>query len=350
MGSAMNQQSTYLPLIQSLLNSPRDEQTAILQNNLELIDDNFASVLREWATQTLAKIKSKEAYKVADNLYDFNVTISSFPQGSRANNIEIAIACLDVGLTIFTRETASKKWAMFQTILTIFTRETASKKWAMFQNSLGIKYNDRIRGDRGENIEKAIECYEAALQVLTHQALPQQWAMTQNNLGLAYKDRIRGDRGENIERAIECYQAALQVLTHQALPQQWATTQNNLAIAYSDRIRGDRGENIERAIECYQAALQVRTRQALPQQWAMTQENLAYAYQEQGLISEAIKYFKSSLEIFKPDALPLSCLKAARNLGNTAFDIEQWETAIFGYEKAIESVEQSREWVTSDNP
>jgi hypothetical protein len=26
-----------------------------------------------------------------------------------------------------------------------------------------------------------------------------------------------------------------------------------------------------------------------------------------------------------------------------------WETAIFGYEKAIEAVEQSREWITSDN-
>ncbi|MCC3493811.1 MAG: tetratricopeptide repeat protein [Microcoleus sp. PH2017_16_JOR_D_A] len=31
--------------------------------------------------------------------------------------------------------------------------------------------------------------------------------MTQNNLGSAYSDRIKFDRGENIERAIECYQA-----------------------------------------------------------------------------------------------------------------------------------------------
>ena len=96
-------------------------------------------------------------------------------------------------------------------------------------------------------------------------------------------------------------------------------------------------------------ALLVRTRAAFPQDWATTQENIAYAYQEKGLIPEAIKYLKSSLEIFKPDALPLSCLKAARNLGNTAFGIEQWETAIFGYEKAIEAVEQSREWIASEN-
>ena len=228
----------YLTLIQSLLNSPDDEKITILQANLELIDDNFAQYLRKWATQTIAEMESEEAYKFADNLYSLNITISSFPLGSRAANIEIAIACLEVGLIIF-------------------TREAYPKDWGYNQNSLGIRYSDRIREDRAENIEKAIACYELALLV--------------------------------------------------------------------------------------------RTRAAFPQDWAMTQENIAYAYQEKGLIPEAIKSFKLSLEIFKPDALPLSCLKAARNLGSIAFDIEQWETAIFGYEKAIEAVEQSREWIDSQN-
>ena len=50
----MNEKQIYLALIQSLLNSPEDEQIAILQNNLELIDDKFTLFLREWATQTLA--------------------------------------------------------------------------------------------------------------------------------------------------------------------------------------------------------------------------------------------------------------------------------------------------------
>lgn len=227
----------YLTLIESLLTCPSDEETAILQANLELLDEEFAGYLREWATQTLGNLDADQAYNGANILYGLNITFSSFQQGSRASNIEIAIACLDMGLTIF-------------------TRAAYSQDWAMFQNSLGIKYSDRIKGERGDNLERAIAFYEAALQV--------------------------------------------------------------------------------------------RTRDAFPQDWATTQENLAYAYQEKGLISEAIKYFKSSLEIFKPDALPLSCLKAARNLGNIAFDIEQWETAIFGYEKAIEAVEQSREWVTSD--
>ncbi|MGB8690948.1 MAG: hypothetical protein WCD53_26995 [Microcoleus sp.] len=107
----MNEKQTYLALFQSLLNSPRDEQIAILQANLELIDDNFARILREWATQTMAEIESEEAYKIADTLYSFNLTISSFPLGSRATNIEIAIACLEVGLIIFTRELYPIDWA-----------------------------------------------------------------------------------------------------------------------------------------------------------------------------------------------------------------------------------------------
>ena len=76
--------------------------------------------------------------------------------------------------------------------------------------------------------------------------------MTQNNLANAYNDRIRGDRADNIEQAIEHYELALKVRTQKDFPADWAMTQNNLANAYSDRIRGDRADNIEQAIEHYQ--------------------------------------------------------------------------------------------------
>ncbi|MBD1829940.1 CHAT domain-containing protein [Microcoleus vaginatus GB1-A2] len=550
----------YLTLIQSLLTCPSEEEIPILQANLELLDDNFARSLREWATQTLGKLDADKAYNHANILYNLNIDFSSLQQGSRASNIEIAIACLDIGLTIFTREAYSEKWAMFQNslgnkysdrikgergenidraiafyeaalqvrtrdvfpqqwamthnnlatayrnkikgergenieraiafyeaalqvytrdafpqdwamthnnlanayrnrikgergeniekaialyeaalqvrtrdafpqqwamtqnnlanayysrikgergeniesaiafyeaalqvytrdafpqdwattqnnlaaaysdrikgergeniemaiafyeaALQVRTRAAFPQDWAMTQNNLAAAYSDRIKGERGENIERAIAFYEAALQVYTRDAFPQNWAMTQNNLAIAYRNRIKGERGENIEMAIAFYEAALQVRTRAAFPQDWADTQNNLAVAYSNRIKGERGENIEKAIALYEAALQVSTRPAFPQDWAMTQENIAYAYCEQGLIPEAIKCFELSLEIFKPDALPLSCLKAGRSLGNLGFAENLWETAIFGYEKAIQAVEQSREWITSDN-
>ncbi len=179
----------------------------------------------------------------------------------------------------------------------------------MTQNNLAIAYSNRIKGERAKNIEKAIPFYQAALKVYTRDAFPQDWAMTQNNLANAYYSRIKGERGKNIEKAIAFYEAALQVYTRDAFPQDWAMTQNNLAIAYYSRIEGERGENIEKAIALYEAALKVRT----------------------------------------PTALPIDCLETGRNLGNLGFAESLWETAIFGYEKAIEAVEQSREWITSDN-
>jgi CHAT domain-containing protein len=53
-----------------------------------------------------------------------------------------------------------------------------------------------------------------------------------NNLATAYSDRIRGERAENIERAIEGYQQALEVMTRQAMPNEYRRTQRNLARLY----------------------------------------------------------------------------------------------------------------------
>ncbi|MEG5025784.1 CHAT domain-containing protein, partial [Microcoleus sp. AT8-A3] len=215
--------------------------------------------------------------------------------------------------------------------------------------------SDRIREDKAENLEKAIACYELALEVYTSAAFPQQWAMTQNNLAIAYKDRIREDKAENLEKAIACYDLALEVRTRADFPQDWAQTQNNLAIAYRNRIREDKAENIEKAIACYDLALEVYTRADFPQQWAMTQNNLAIAYSDRiredkaENIERAIKLFEAALQVRTPTALPIQCLNTGGSLGDLGFAESLWETAIFGYEKAIEAVEQSREWITSQS-
>ena len=380
----MNQprRQAYLTLIESLLTCPSEEQTAILQANLELLDDDFAEYLREWAAETLPNLDADRAETCANILHNLNREISSIQQGSHRSNIEIAIACLDIGLTMFTRKADSEKWARFQNSLGIAycsrmkgdrgenikraiaffeaalqvrTREAFPQDWATTQNNLASAYLYRIKGDSGENIERALALYEAALEIYTRAAFPQEWAMTQHNLGEAYRNRIKGERGENIEKAIAFYEAALQVYTRPAFPEYWAGTQNNLANAYYSRIQGDRGENIESAIVFYEAALQVYTRQAFPQDWAQTKNNLANSYYSKikgdrgENIERAIKCHKEALEFRTPTTLPLDCLQTGRNLGYLGFAESLWETAIFGYEKAIEAVEQSREWITSDN-
>ncbi|MEG4066522.1 CHAT domain-containing protein, partial [Microcoleus sp. Pol11C2] len=254
----------------------------------------------------------------------------------RAENIERAIAC-------------------YQLALEVCKRADFPQEWATTQNNLAAAYSNRIREDRAENIERAIACYQLTLEVCKRADFPQEWATTQNNLAAAYSNRIREDRAENIEKAIACYQLALEVLTRADFPQQWAGIQNNLAAAYSFRIREDKAENIERAIACCQLALEVCTRADFPQEWAGIQHNLAAAYSfriredKAENIKRAIDCYQLALEVHTPTTLPLDCLNTARNLGDLGFAVNLWETAIFGYEKAIEAVEQSREWIASDN-
>ena len=92
----MNQprSQAYLTLIESLLTWDRDKQTAILQANLELLDDEFAEYLREWATETMPDLDAEQAETRAKILYNLDIRFSSLQQGSRRSNIEIAIACL----------------------------------------------------------------------------------------------------------------------------------------------------------------------------------------------------------------------------------------------------------------
>ncbi|MEG5111729.1 CHAT domain-containing protein, partial [Microcoleus sp. A2-C5] len=129
-----------------------------------------------------------------------------------------------------------------------------------------------------DNLEKAIEFYQAALTVYKLEDFPEKWAMTQNNLANAYSDRINGSRADNLEKAIEFYQAALTVYKLEDFPEDWAGSQNNLANAYLYRINGSRADNLEKAIEFYQAALTIRTREAFPQNHAETLSNLGYLY------------------------------------------------------------------------
>ena len=68
--------------------------------------------------------------------------------------------------------------------LTILSSENESYQWARGQNALGLIYTDILADDRGENLLKAIACYEAALRVQREDTLPHEWAETLTNLGI----------------------------------------------------------------------------------------------------------------------------------------------------------------------
>jgi tetratricopeptide (TPR) repeat protein len=172
--------------------------------------------------------------------------------------------------------------------------------------------------------------------------------MVQSNFGAAYRKRIRGDKAENLETAIRCYNAALEEHTCERFPEDWAGLQNNLGNAYRERIQGDRAENLEQALSCFNIALEVYTRESFPQDWAMIQNNLALTYYEQGQIELAIACFRAALEICTPITFPYDCLQYGGNLGDKAFAAGFWVEAIEGYRVAIEVIEQTRAFASTE--
>jgi CHAT domain-containing protein len=245
-------------------------------------------------------------------------------------------------------ENLEQALACYQDALQVRTFDAFPVDWSTTQNNLGDSYLNRIRGDKAENLELALACLREALKVYTFDAFPVEWAMTQNNLGDSYLNRIRGDKAENLELALACYQNALKVYTFDAFPVEWAMTQNNLGDSYLNRIRGDKAENLELALACHQNALQVRTFDAFPVDWAMTQNNLANAYCDRikGDKAEnlewAIACFQDALQVRTFDAFPVDWAGTQNDLGNSYLNrirgdkAENLEWAIACYQDALQ--------------
>jgi hypothetical protein len=83
-------------------------------------------------------------------------------------------------------------------------------------------------------------------------------------LGCAYYYRLRGNRADNLDLAIDCYREALKVRTRESFSNEWATTRNNLGVAYLYRINGAETDNIEEAIRHFRAALEIYTPEQFP--------------------------------------------------------------------------------------
>ncbi|MBD1884535.1 CHAT domain-containing protein [Microcoleus vaginatus] len=360
----------------------------ILKQRQHLLNARFAETLQQVA-QTLISQNPEAIEFIVALIENLSNHIKNFPLGSIANNIEIALTGYQI--VLHNRQPGSEKFAQtqnnlavayysringsraenleraiefYEAALTVRTLEDFPEKWAMTQNNLAAAYYSRINGSRAENLERAIEFYEAALTVYTLEDFREDRAMTQNNLAAAYYSRINGSRAENLERAIEFFEAALTVRTLEAFPEKWAMTQNNLAIAYSDRINGSRAENLERAIEFFEAALTVYTLEDFPEKWAGTQNNLAIAYSNRikgsraENLERAIEFFEAALTVrtledFREDwAMTQNNLAIAYSNRINGSRAENLEQAIEFFEAALTvyTLENFPEkWATTQN-
>lgn len=370
-----------LQIFQAIRNNRQNLQAVypLLSANLEKLDDNFLPFFDTWATVKLSTVDSQEAKIRAVDIALFSGLIQQFPLGDRAINLEIAIKGYELVSEIFNQQEKSlekllraetlcnfslayknrirgnrgenleKAISVCRQALAMDTRKQFPQLWASIHNNLGGSYKHRILGQKADNLEEAIRHFKAALEVLTHEATPSEWAKLQHNLGDAYLHRILGDRAENIEVGIKYIETALQVYTKELFPPDWANAQNTLAFAYHERIRGDRAENREKAIAYFKAALQVLTREAFPQFWAQTQMNLASVYRDRirGNQAEnleiAIATYESALQVATKEAFPREWAKTQNNLGMAYSQVhhpEYQEQAIAAYEAALQVYSQ----------
>jgi tetratricopeptide (TPR) repeat protein len=125
--------------------------------------------------------------------------------------------------------------------------------------------------EREQAVEDAIAALEAARPLALQ---PAQQHDVLLGLGLAFGERVRGDRAENLDRAVAFLRAALEVLDGTAPAEVVALTKTNLAWALLRIERGDRTAALTEAADLCRAALRYRNSARNAMNWAHTQINL----------------------------------------------------------------------------
>lgn len=209
--------------------------------------------------------------------------------GNKADNIEKAIEAVANSLTVRSRELPSGEKPIENPI-------------AGLQEKIEKNIDPSGIGDLGKSISDAMELAlnaekkgAGAMVVLA----PDGWAQSQNNFGEAYLKRIKGDRADNIERAIAAYEAALTLWTREAYPAGWARAQTNLGEALAKRVRGDRKTNLDRAIAVHRAALAIHTTQAFPREHHVTARLLGQALMASQDWQAALEAFETARSSFR---------------------------------------------------
>ena len=364
-------------VLQKILQGKDDGQImSFLEANLDKLDNNFAKVLRSWATTKLSPVELMQLENAAAIII-FSNLIQQLRFGSRANYLEIAITSYKVVAPVFTHKVSPRTWAetqnnmgsaycnriygeqaenleqalcCYKAALQVYTKEKFTKDWAWTLNLLGTVYHDRLRDNQEKNLEKAICCYKAALQVYTKIKFFQGLADTNNNLGNAYCQRIRGNKEDNLEWAIGCYESALQIYTQnkEKFLKEWILTQSNLGNAYSNRIRGNSKENIDLAISSYQTALTICIPEVFPEEWATLQNNLGNTYRHCSQNNKienfevAIRCYLDALKVRTRSNFPRHYAETQFNLGITYQDTQQFDNSYTAFAAAIETVESLR--------
>ncbi|MDB9435024.1 CHAT domain-containing tetratricopeptide repeat protein [Microcystis aeruginosa] len=229
-------------------------------------------------------------------------------------------------------------------------------------NNLGNAYSTQaeLGKDPVANLARAIAAYTEATTIRRQPGLERDLAQTLHNLGNAYvtQAELGKEPVVNLERAMAALKEAATIRREMGLERDLAQTLANLGNAYC--VQAQLGKepvaNLERAIAAYTEATTIFRQPGLERDLAGTLTNLGVAYLTQAQLGKepvanlerAIANYREALSFLNPALLPADTLRTGRSLGNLGFQQGWWDIAIEGYSAAVEAVEQSRAWATSE--
>jgi tetratricopeptide (TPR) repeat protein len=205
---------------------------------------------------------------------------------------------------------------------------------------LALAYSDRIKGDRAENIESAIQAYQLALEVYRCDAFPEQWAMTQSNLASALTAKAALlDRPDDLDVAIELFQSALQVAVVGGTC--FIDGHYRLGNALSQRYEHRQNPtDLEQALQAYKTALDYINpehydRQQMWQALPTTQSILGGRLVRDGQWQQGLQLLLNSVNLLQHSDDQLAHAKALFLTARAHETLSDWENAQLYYRDAL---------------
>ncbi|MFM7909394.1 MAG: CHAT domain-containing protein, partial [Microcystis sp.] len=317
----------YLALIQALLQCENGQEPALLQANAELFDAGLVAVMKQYAG-------------FLEQQGDSNNGRWLLNLAQRLEQI------LDPP-----RDNQNPYGSFLQTLLETVEKSRGNPQaiYPLLDNNLHLLDENLVNLLRAwGNYTKEQASPEEAYQV----------AALLYRLAYAFHEFPKGNPRINLAIAVYGYEFCAQTERQLGLERELAGTLTNLGIASSTHaaLGQEPVTNLERVIAAYTEATTIRRQPGLERDLASTLNNLGNAYYTQAELGKepvanlerAIANYREALSFLNPALLPADTLRTGRNLGDIGFQQGWWNIAIEGYTVAVEAVEQSRAWATSE--
>ncbi|MBD2151129.1 CHAT domain-containing protein [Pseudanabaena sp. FACHB-1277] len=319
----------YLEVIQALLRCPNGEENAILNRYQDLIDQGFLMTVMAVAEQ-LEKDGQENEARFLQNLAEQLMEFLQEQMGTDAQEVSM-LGNLSEDLLKF--------WLSLVQAEVESGGEDEAVHRVMQQNL------ELVTIDLGSVIAPFVELF-----LSQNPQAKEDIAGLVENVCIRVSDFPNSKHYETTQISIAGYQIVLN-LRQDNLPK-YAQTLTNLGVAYLTLSElGIAPEaNLREAIASYERAAQIREAAGLTRDLASTLTNLGNAYltlSELGVETEvnsqrAAEIYECSFAEFKPEVLPVECIKTGRNLSRLYSKQKYWQKTLRVCLRVIEAAKNLR--------